>query len=234
VREVVVASRAPLPATVDDALAAAVPTGLRTVVVPGATPSSLVNHAAARASSEYLLLLHEDVDVITDGFLTTMLALAQDADVGMVGCRLLGADGTIDHAGHVYAGRPMLTYSGRGADEMGWNGLLAVEREVSGVSSACAVVRAEVFDRVGGMSPVFDGHEADVDLSLKIRRLGLRIVYTPHATLRHFRATDPPLPAEASVALDTRWHDELHRDPYHHPKLLRGRDDWAVPFGPDA
>jgi GT2 family glycosyltransferase len=128
----------------------------------------------------------------------------------------------------------MLAYHGRGADELGWNGLLAVEREVSGVASACAVVRAAVFDRVGGMSPAFAGHEADVDFSLKIRRLGLRIVYTPHATLRHFRATDPPLRQEASAALVARWHDELRGDPYHHPKLLRDRDDWAIPFGPDA
>jgi GT2 family glycosyltransferase len=108
-----------------------------------------------------------------------------------------------------------------------------VEREVSGVSSACAVVSAGVFDRVGGFSPLFAGDDADVDLSLKIRRLGRRIVYTPHATLHHFRATDGPGSSDLTFLQD-RWRQELASDPYHHPKLLRDRDDWAVPFGSDA
>jgi GT2 family glycosyltransferase len=170
---------------------------------------------------------------VTDGFVPTMLALAQGDDVGMVGCRLLAADGTLDHAGLVFTGRPGFVYHGRGAHELGWSGLLIVEREVSGVSSACAVVPAAVFDQVGGLSPAFTGDDADVDLSLKIRRLGRRILYTPHATLHHFRATDGRRPGDLA-ALQDRWRQELTTDPYHHPKLLRDRDDWAVPFGPDA
>jgi hypothetical protein len=233
VSEVLLAAPQPLaPDVVGDLKALPFPT--RVVVVPGAPRSTLLNHAAARSEAEYLLLLHEDVEVVTDGFLTTMLALAQSDDVGMVGCRLLAADGTIDHAGHVYNGRPLSAYRGRGAEEIGWNGLLIVDREVSGVSSACVLVAAERFREVGGFSPLFRGDEADVDLSLKMRRLGRRIVYTPHATLHHFGATDEAVDHDVSVALEERWHHELRHDPYHHPKLVRGRDDWAIPFGPEA
>jgi GT2 family glycosyltransferase len=233
VSAVIVASPAPLPGPAREALDEAFPAGVRSVVVPDASRSELLNHAAARAGTDFLLLLHDDVEVVTDGFVPTMLALAQGDDVGMVGCRLLAADGTLDHAGLVFTGRPGFVYHGRGAHELGWSGLLIVEREVSGVSSACAVVPAAVFDQVGGLSPAFTGDDADVDLSLKIRRLGRRILYTPHATLHHFRATDGRRPGDLA-ALQDRWRQELTSDPYHHPKLLRDRDDWAVPFGPDA
>jgi GT2 family glycosyltransferase len=234
ISEVVVASSAALPADVRADLDAISPVPVRQLVVPGTSRSSLVNHAVARTTADHVLMLHEDVDVITDGFLSTMLALGQDDDVGMVGCRLLAPDGTIDHAGHIYSGSPHFVYRGRGADEIGWNGLLIVDREVSGVSSACALVRRDMFERVGGFSPIFAGDEADVDLSLKIRREGLRIVYTPHASLYHFRSSDPPEHRQASALLRERWQRELNEDPYHHPKLLRDRDNWAIPFGPDA
>jgi GT2 family glycosyltransferase len=231
---VVVGSSIPLAATLDDSLRAVGGARVQTVIHAGVSRSTILNCAAAQVDTDFLLLLHDDVEVISDGFLSTMMTLAEDDGVGMVGCRLLAADGTIDHAGHVYMGRPGFAYHGRGADELGWNGLLIVEREVSGVSTACAVMRRDVFDRIGGFSPSYVGEDRDVDLSLKIRHLGLRILYTPHVTLYHFGATDVAASPSDRLYLDTRWHHELYDDPYHHPKLLRGRDDWAIPFGPDA
>ncbi len=117
--EVLVASAAPLRAGVRADLDAACGAAMRAVVVPSPSMSDRLNAAAARATSEYLLLLHDDVDVVTDGFLATMLALAQDDDVGMVGCRLLATDGTLVHAGHVYMGRPGSAYTGFGTDDDG-------------------------------------------------------------------------------------------------------------------
>ena len=42
-----------------------------------------LNHAAAHTHADFLLLLHDDVEVVTEGFLTTLLALAQERDVGI-------------------------------------------------------------------------------------------------------------------------------------------------------
>jgi GT2 family glycosyltransferase len=229
-----VATPQPLPEDAATWLRAAPGLEPRVITAPCDSRAELLNRAAAGSRAEFLLLLHDDVEVLTDGLLELMVAMAEASDVGMVGCRAVASDGTLDHAGHVYMGRPGLAYHGRGADEMGWNGLLVVDREVSGVSAICALVRREVFERVGGFSPQFPGDDRDVDLSLKIRRLGFRILYTPHATVRHFRATDVASDATERSLLFERWRSELENDPYHHRKLLRGRDDWAVPFGPDA
>jgi hypothetical protein len=232
--EWLVASTSPLPDDIAERFDVACRPGFRSIVAAGSAVGERLNRAAAEATCEYLLLLHDDVQPMTSGFLTTLLGLAQAGDVGMVGCRLLAADGTLDHAGHVYVGQPRSAYQGRGADETGWGGVLSVDREVSGVSTACALIRREVFDRVGGFSPEFVGNDRDVDLSLKVRRDGFRIVYTPHATLYHFGTTDDGPDAGSAARLHQRWDHELNHDPYHHPKLLRDRDDWAIPFGRDA
>ncbi len=105
-----------------------------------------------------------------------------------MGCKLLYADGTLQHAGHVYSGEPMHAFLGRGADEPGPHGLLLVDREVSGVTAACALVRAGVYDEVGGFSATFPLNYNDVDFCLKVRRAGYRILYTPHAALYHFES----------------------------------------------
>ena len=122
------------------------------------------------------------------------------------------ADGTLQHAGHVYSGEPMHAFLGRGADEPGPHGLLLVDREVSGVTAACALVRADVFDEVGGFSPAFPVNYNDVDFCLKVRRAGYRILYTPHAVavpLRVAVATqrrDAPTTAAASGTVGpTSW-----------------------------
>ena len=192
-----------------------------------------VNLGAAHASGDLLLLLNDDVQIIDEDFLATMVGLSQAGDVGAVGCRLLYADGTLQHAGHVYNGHAYHAFIGRGADEPGPNGLLLVEREVSGVTAACMLVKAAVFDAVGGLSPAFPMNFNDVDLCLKVRQLGLRILYTPHASLYHFESgtrRNEVAGSEEDV-LRARWADQLDHDPYHHPDLLRGRDDWAVPYG---
>jgi GT2 family glycosyltransferase len=192
-----------------------------------------IDLGAAHATGEYLLLLNDDVEVVTGDFLATMMGIAVQPDVGAVGCKLLYSDGTLQHAGHVYSGEPMHAFLGRGADEPGPHGLLLVDREVSGVTAACCLVRADVFDEVGGVSRQFAVNYNDVDFCLKVRRAGYRIVYTPHAVLYHFESQ-----TRRNVVTDDdrrrirdRWAHELDHDPYHNPNLVAGRDDWAIPYG---
>jgi GT2 family glycosyltransferase len=108
-----------------------------------------------------------------------------------------------------------------------------VDREVSGVTAACALVRASVFDEVGGLSREFPVNYNDVDFCLKVRRAGYRIVYTPHAALYHFESQTRRnvVTADDQARIRARWAYELDHDPYHNPNLVPGRDDWAVGYG---
>ncbi len=192
--------------------------------------SAKVNTGAFAATGDLLLFLNDDVEVIDDDWLEAMIPQAQDPEVGLVGARLLFADGTLQHAGHVYPGNPDHIFFGRGGDEPGPYGLLVLEREVSGVTAACAMTRPDVFEQVGGFTTLLPGNFNDVDFCLKVRSLGLRIVWTPHASLYHFESktrTSNVQQFELDFLRD-RWAQQLTFDPYHNPNFVPNRNDWVI------
>lgn len=201
------------------------------VMVPYARPfdfSDKINAGVAAASGEFVLLLNDDTELHTPGSIDEMVGLAQQADVGMVGAKLLYGDGTLQHGGHVYNTTISHAMLGWPGDHPGPNRLLAVERECSGVTAAAALLRRDVFDAVGGMSLELPRNYNDVDLSLKIRRSGYRIVWTPHACWWHFegRSFEHPIDGDEIAVVERDWHDELRHDPYYNPNLAPGRTDW--------
>ena len=190
--------------------------------------SDKINAGVAAASGEFVLLLNDDTELHTAGSIDEMVGLAQQADVGMVGAKLLYADGTLQHGGHVYNATISHAMLGWPGDHPGPNRLLAVERECSGVTAAAALLRRDVFDAVGGMSLELPRNYNDVDLSLRIRRAGYRVIWTPHACWWHFegRSFEHPIdPAEVAV-IERDWCDELRHDPYYNSNLAPGRTDW--------
>jgi GT2 family glycosyltransferase len=179
--------------------------------------SAKMNRGAIFAKGEYLILLNDDVELISSDWIETMLGLAQQRDVGLVGTLLFFEDGTVQHAGHLYSA------SWAGHSALGWQasrddpiGSMRVDREVSGVTAACAMVSADTFWDVGGFSLDFAGNYNDVDLSLKVAATGRRNIWTPHARLIHFESKTREaavLPAELQT-LRARWGTRLLADPY--------------------
>jgi O-antigen biosynthesis protein len=167
--------------------------GVRLIVVPYERPfnfSHKINLGVAAAHGDYVLLLNDDVEVITPDWIEVMLGIAQEADVGMVGATLLFEDDTLQHAGHLYLGEAAIGHIayGQHGDSPGAVMGLLTERECSGVTAACALMRRDFFFEVGGLSRQFPMNYNDVDLSLKVRSLGRRIVVTPFARLHHYES----------------------------------------------
>jgi GT2 family glycosyltransferase len=193
--------------------------------------SEKMNLGAAHATGPYLLLLNDDIEVVSADFLHTMVGIAAgEDDVAMVGAKLLFADGRLQHAGHVYNdGNPYHAMFRFHGDEFGPSGLLLVQRECSGVTAACALVKATVFDEVGGFTPHLGNNFNDVDFSLKIRHKGYRIIWTPHAELYHFESMtrEPKVLVPEHDFIKLRWWRELNHDPYYNPNLAPSRDDWV-------
>ena len=97
--------------------------------------SAKMNRGAVVARGDYLLLLNDDVEIVTDDWIETMLGLAQQDGVGMVGAQLYFEDSTVQHAGQVYTGG----VAGHAA--FGWAGgrddsirSMTTDHEVSGVT----------------------------------------------------------------------------------------------------
>lgn len=184
--------------------------------------SAKINRGACAATGDYLLLLNDDVELIDPDWLEVMLAHFERSDVGMVGSLLYFEDGTVQHAGHLYEGGNAGHIAiGEASTWIGVAREIHVEREVSGVTAACALVRRELFFEVGGMSTTLPVNYNDVDLCLKIRQSGKRIIVTPYARLYHFESKSRKAGVHAHewTELNDRWGREMIRDsfePYPH------------------
>ncbi|MBV9553055.1 MAG: hypothetical protein JO032_09715, partial [Alphaproteobacteria bacterium] len=102
-------------------------------------------------------------------------------------------------------------------------------RDVSCVTAACMLVWKRVYDEVGGLEEknlavAFN----DVDLCLKIRAAGHRIVWTPYAELYHresasrgsdFSAAHIARFRREKAWIERKWGDALRCDPFYNPNL---------------
>ena len=174
-----------------DRLRELVPDRVRIVPVPGGFDFSAMNNRAAReARGDYLLLLNNDTECIHGEWLDAMMGHAQRADVGLVGARLLFPETLrLQHAGmvlgmgdgtaanHVFCSHPH--------DVPSYMNRSFVDQEYSAVTGACILIRASIFHEVAGLDPYFKIQHQDVDLCLKVGKLGYRVIWTPFATLFH-------------------------------------------------
>lgn len=190
--------------------------------------SDKINAGVAEATGDYVLLLNDDTELIAAGSIAEMVGLAQCDDIGMVGAKLLFEDGTLQHGGHLYHGTIWHSFIGWPNDHVGPHRILAVERECAGVTAAAALLRREVFNRIGGMNTALPVNYNDVDLSLTVRAAGYRIVWTPYASWFHFeqRSFDHPIAPTEIDEVRRRWGDAVLTDPYSNPNLTPGRTDW--------
>lgn len=193
------------------------------------------NLAAAQTDAEVLIFLNNDTVVHTRDWVDELVSQAQRPEIGVVGCRLLYEDGTIQHAGFVAREElySFLTHEGvgqTGADG-GYLGRHALLRGCVAVTGACMAVRAEVFRALGGFdSANFPVEGNDVDLCLRAQAEGLKVLYDPYATLFHLESKsrgfnhDPARQARAEAAsrlLWNRWGERFSRDPGFNPHFDR-------------
>ena len=115
--------------------------------------SRLNNEAARIARGDLLLFLNNDVEVITEDWLTLMAGEAERKEIGAVGVKLLYPDDTVQHAGVVLGILGVAGHMGVGKDreDNGYMSHLATRRNYSAVTAACLMVRREVFEEAGGL-----------------------------------------------------------------------------------
>lgn len=186
------------------------------------------NAGSLVATGEYLCFINDDIEVISVDWLEELASLLTDPEVGAVGPRLLFADGTLQHAGHQYDhGFAAHTLFRHAPTDVDLGGTALVTGERSGVTGACLLLRATDFLQVGGFSEEFPLSLNDVDLCLKIRALGQRILYTPHASLTHFESQSRQAAVTEAELLKIRfrWLPRLQEDPYLNPLLRLPPED---------
>lgn len=204
--------------------------------------SAICNYGVGFAKGQYVVLLNNDTEVITESWLEEMLMYAQRQDVGAVGAKLYFANNTIQHAGVVLGmGRHRTAgyiFSKVDKKNLGYMGRLCYAQNLSAVTFACVMIPRHVWDEVGGLDESFAVAFNDVDMCMRIRKAGYLIVWTPYAELYHYEfksrgLEDTPEKKkrfEGEVKrFQERWKDELAAgDPYYNPNLSLDREDFSL------
>jgi O-antigen biosynthesis protein len=191
------------------------------VLIPCAGSASLsykLNLGASASSGEALVLLSDGVEIRRPRWLENLVGPLLELDVGMTGARLVDSAATIQHAGYAYGhGGYLSPFCGVSEEEAETVSVLLVNRECSGVSTACAAVRRTVFEQVGGLCERLHSNLADVDLSMKVTSSGYRALWLANVELYNFESgldCPPALPSEYEL-VDARWGvAEREYDPY--------------------
>lgn len=152
-----------------------------------------INNYAVKtyAQGEHILLLNNDIEIITPTWIESMLEFSQRKDIGAVGAKLYYADDTIQHAG---VSMGVLTLTGHNfrhlpREASGYMGREGVIQNVSAVTAACLMVKKEIYTLVKGMN-----EEAlkvafnDIDLCLRIQEKGYLNLFTPYCELYHYES----------------------------------------------
>jgi len=206
--------------------------------------SAINNAALVHARGEYLLLLNNDTVVVQEDWLDRMLAQGQRAEVGVVGARLVYPDQTLQHAGIILGmgenGVAEHPFRGKPLTASGYMKRAQVAQELTAVTGACLLIRRSVYEEVGGLD-----EEAlavmynDVDLCLKVRDAGYRVIWTPYATLLHYgsaslneghyhNARNVTQARDEVAVMIGRWLPKLARDPSYNPNLSLGHSAYDV------
>ena len=217
--------------------------GLKVVTYPekGFNFSGINNFGRKAAAGDYLLLLNNDVEVRNGDWLTELLRqCAHKGGAAICGAMLYYPDETLQHAGVItglggYAGHSH-KYKQKGGS--GYLFRIATVQDFSAVTGACLLVKASVYDEVGGLDEQFAVAFNDVDFCLRVRDAGYRIAWTPYAELTHYesksRGGDEKDPAKAArfAAEQQRLYtihgkENILDDPYYNPNLTRDREDFS-------
>lgn len=190
------------------------------------------NQGAAAAAGGLLVFLNNDTEVVAPDWLQHLAYYAEQKDVGAAGALLAYPDRTVQHAGVALGMRGTADHLMRrfplGVD--GYAGSLVCAREVSAVTGACLMIRKPLFDEIGGFNEHFFTAYQDVDLCLRLRTRGLRVIYTPQAFLLHHESISRQSyydMIDRMLLLD-RWEEVIERgDPYYNPNLNLERGDYS-------
>lgn len=206
--------------------------------------SALNNAGQTHARGDFLCLVNNDIEVISPDWLDELVGQALQPGVGVVGARLLYADGTLQHAGVVTGIRGIAghIYKHSPRNTGGHHDRARCVQALSAVTGACMLVHRPLWQQLGGLDAEhLTVAYNDVDFCLRAVQAGFRVVWTPHAELYHHesvsRGSDLAWIRQGRFAYETRtmrtrWGAQLNHDPAYSPNLTLDYEDASLAWPP--
>ncbi len=195
--------------------------------------SSKINLGAIRAKGEHLLLLNDDMEVLTPNWIERMVMYSGLPEIGAVGGRMVWEDGRLQHVVVRFEqGLPGHLYRGFAGDFKGYANNVRIAQNCLAVTGACLMTRRELFEEVGGFCTMLPVNYNDIDYCLKMHAKGLRSVYDPDLVMYHFESSSRSTEVEdwEKDRLRERWRPLTTVDPFSNPNLRYGSPRLISPF----
>ena len=203
--------------------------------------SAICNAGVQAASGGYIVLLNNDVEITSSGWIESLLQYASQEGIGAVGGLLRYPDQRIQHAGIVLgiggsAGHPFKTFPG---DQIGYFGRLKITSNVSAVTGALMMVKKSKYLEVSGLDEDdFAIAFNDVDFCLKLRALNYRNVITPNCQGIHHESASrgyelTPVQRQRfeneEQKFTKKWEASITKgDPFYNPNLTLESEDYTL------
>jgi cellulose synthase/poly-beta-1,6-N-acetylglucosamine synthase-like glycosyltransferase len=202
------------------------------------------NWGASLTRAPILVFMNDDTEVITPQWLDRLVARVMLPGVAAAGAMLYYPNNTIQHAGVILGSGGVANHAFRHLPrgDGGYFARAAIDQDLSCVTAGCMAIRREVFEAVGGFDERLAIAFNDVDLCMRIKQAGGRIVWTPSAELYHRESVSlgshnsPQRAGRFKMETDfmlQHWGDSLLMDPAYNPNLsIQGGRMFQLSFPP--
>jgi glycosyltransferase involved in cell wall biosynthesis len=201
------------------------------------------NFGEQNATGSVLCFMNDDVEITQPDWLQMLVSrLTTMKNVAAVGPFMYYPNGTIQHsgvivglgraAGHIFLGAP--------GDSIGLGGRALLEQDLSAVTAACMVMWRDEFQQIGRFDETLAVAYNDIDLCLKLRERGRRIIFTPEAVMCHQESVSigfhaSPERFEEYMRELRYFQDKWKRaldDPFYNPNLDILTTEYILTFPP--
>ena len=204
--------------------------------------SDINNHAVKKyAKGEHIILLNNDIEIITPKWIEEMLMHSQREEIGAVGAKLYYPDDTIQHAGVIIGIGGVAGHAHKHFDRnhTGYFARLNLVQNFSAVTAACLMVKRLIYDEVEGLNEkdlkiAFN----DVDFCLRVQEKGYRNIFTPYCEAYHHesisRGLEDTPQKQKRFSSEVKYIQERYKeilekgDPYYNPNLTLIKQNFEI------
>ena len=197
--------------------------------------SYLNNEAVKLSKGDFILLLNNDIEVITPEWLERMLGYAEQKHVGAVGAKLLFPDETIQHAG-IIMGKGGLAGHAHYEKPRNYKSAqyeLLIPYDCSACTAACLLVDKKKYLEVNGLEETLKVAFNDVDFNLKLLDKGYFNVFLPNVELYHYESKSRGLDTSVEKQkrfvqewsyIENKWKEYIEHDRFYNDNFYKNEE----------
>lgn len=164
------------------------------------------NQAIRRSKGRYILLLNPDTLVLKNSFKNMIKFLDKNKDIGVLGCKLLNPDGSVQPSCHAFLTLPHVFFEISQLDRLFPKNRFLITFfkpftklklfvnystpdkpvEVDSVMGSCYMIRKNALDKTGLLDGNFFLYHEEMELSYRMWQKGYKVVFYPHASVVHY------------------------------------------------